>query len=165
MAVVLDVLHSSRVRVLQNGKLVEPTDSRATAQAILDIILDKNKWQRYSTHGIKNILAYSWPSHCIRYLKLIDEYSREDDPGPGLTRMSTMHRKRNSDTQLECSAFAAEQEQILGPADDLGEASLTRDQGSVSFGRGRVCSYRKHAFSPLHLCNVLCRRSACTAGF
>lgn len=130
--------------MLQNGKLVEPTDSKATAQAILDIILDKNKWQRYSTNGIKNILAYSWPSHCIRYLKQIDEFSREDDLGPGLTRMMTMHRKRNSDTQLEAgSAFAGDLEQLVGSADDHGElmpgTSFGRDPGAVSFGRSRVC--------------------------
>ena len=135
-----------RVCLLQNGKLVEPTDSKATAQAILDIILDKNKWQRYSTNGIKNILAYSWPSHCIRYLKQIDELSREADQttGQGITRIATMHRKRNSDTQLEASsAFAADPEQMMGPVDDLGGGVAGsfpgRDTGPMSFGgRGRV---------------------------
>jgi hypothetical protein len=150
--------------VLQNGKLVEPTDSKATAQAILDIILDKNKWQRYSSHGIKNILAYSWPSHCIRYLKLLDEYSRIDDPGPGLTRITTMHRKRNSDTQLEgASAFAAEPE-VPGTADDQGE---TFEAPSVSFGRGRVRCLPTVRLPPppcVRLCHTSVELSACTGG-
>ena len=133
--------------MLQNGKLVEPTDSKRTAQAILDIILDKSKWQRYSNNGIRNILAYSWPSHCIRYLKQIDEFSREDDeaPGQGVTRIATMHRKRNSDTQLEAgSAFAADPDQMSSPVkQDLGGGmpgtSLGRDSSAVSFGgRARV---------------------------
>lgn len=126
---------------------MEPTDSKATAQAILDIILDKNKWQRYSNNGIKNILAYSWPSHCIRYLKLIDEYSREDDPGHGLSRMMTKHRKRNSDTQLGVgSAFATDaDQQLVNSTEDVADGTLsssyTKDPGAVSFGKGRVwCS-------------------------
>jgi hypothetical protein len=144
---------------VQNGKLVEPTDSKATAQAILDIILDKNRWQRYSTNGIKNILAYSWPSHCIRYLKLIDEYSREDNPMPGLNRMLTVHRKRNSDTQLEAveagSAFV-ESDLMIASGEDLAD----REPGSVSFGRSRVRPETLLFFVFLR-CTFLCSNSAC----
>ena len=57
---------------MQNGIIVEPTDHKAVADAILAIMLNKDKWQKYSVNGNKNILAYSWPSHCIKYLDHIE---------------------------------------------------------------------------------------------
>lgn len=84
----------------QNGKIVEPTDSKAVAAAILDIIIKTDKWNRYSCNGIKNILAYSWPSHCIRYLKTIQTHRDADSGsgggGGGLTRVLTQSRLRHS---------------------------------------------------------------------
>jgi hypothetical protein len=58
---------------MQNGVTVEPTDHKAVSAAILEIILNKDgRWTRYSASGIRNILAYSWPSHCIKYLDHIE---------------------------------------------------------------------------------------------
>lgn len=114
--------------VLQNGKIVEPTDSKAVAHAIKDIIVKKDTWSRYSNNGIKNILAYSWPSHCIRYLKMIQTH-RDDDSGGGggtLPRVLTQSRLRHS---IDDSIAAA-----IDP-DDL--ASLA-DARKSDLGRQRV---------------------------
>lgn len=70
---------------MQNGKLVEPTDHAAVSAAILDIVLDKNTWHRYSTNGNKNILAYSWPSHCIKYLEELERLIQGEGDGGGHT--------------------------------------------------------------------------------
>lgn len=81
---------------MQNGKLVEPTDAKAVSAAIKDIIIKTDKWNRYSGNGIKNILAYSWPSHCIRYLKAIQMHRDDDGGGGGLQRVLTQSRLRHS---------------------------------------------------------------------
>lgn len=51
---------------------VEPTDHKAVSSAILEIILNKDRWTRFSQSGVRNILAYSWPSHCIKYLDHVE---------------------------------------------------------------------------------------------
>jgi hypothetical protein len=65
---------------LQNGKLVEPMKSQEAGAAILDIVLNKEKWHRFSNNGIRNILAYSWPSHCIKYLDELEKLVHIEDP-------------------------------------------------------------------------------------
>ena len=57
---------------MQNGIIVEPTDHKAVSTAILEVMLHKDKWAKYSANGNKNILAYSWPSHTIKYLDHIE---------------------------------------------------------------------------------------------
>jgi hypothetical protein len=132
---------------MQNGKLVEPTDSKATAQAILDIILNKDRWQRYSSNGIKNILAYSWPSHCIQYLKNI-EVAREDETLP---RMATMHRRgQQSASRIEAIADLEEAKQM----EEMRESSRELGGMQLSMSRSRVHAHRR--------CNAaaMCRAAA-----
>jgi hypothetical protein len=87
--------------------LVEPTDSKATGQAILDIIINKDKWQRYSTNGIKNILAYSWPSHCIQYMRSVENL-RNSDSGLVRTATRSQHRARHSFDNFEAAVADVE---------------------------------------------------------
>jgi hypothetical protein len=68
--------------LLQNGKLVDPLDLHAVGAAITDIILNKEQWNKFSNNGVKNILAYSWPSHCIKYLDQLEKRIQVEDPQP-----------------------------------------------------------------------------------
>eukprot|EP00892_Ulva_mutabilis_P007983 jgi/Ulvmu1/5557/UM023_0093.1 len=115
------------INTLKNGKIVEPTDGKAVAQAILDIIIKTDKWNRYSAAGIKNILAYSWPSHCIRYLKVIQTHRDDDGGGTGgstLARVLTQSRLRHSIDDSVAAAIDADD--LLG----LPDARKSTDIGS-----------------------------------
>ncbi|KXZ52724.1 hypothetical protein GPECTOR_8g118 [Gonium pectorale] len=60
------------VATLRNGVTVEPGDVGAIAAAITDIITRPELWEAYSSAGRSNILAYSWPSHVLSYLRTVE---------------------------------------------------------------------------------------------
>lgn len=61
---------------LHHGVTVEPTDSKAVAAALLNILTNPTVWSEMSINGVKNIMAYSWPSHVKRYVAHVDRASR-----------------------------------------------------------------------------------------
>lgn len=60
------------INTLQNGILVDPTDTEEIADALLRILTDVPTWDEYSRNGMDNIMAYSWPAHCQKYLTAIE---------------------------------------------------------------------------------------------
>lgn len=60
------------ITTLKNGVLVDPSDSTAVAEALLKIVTDSEVWDDYSSNGRNNIMAYSWPSHCAKYLRQLE---------------------------------------------------------------------------------------------
>ena len=61
---------------LNHGLLVEPTDAAAIGDAIVQIITNPSQWDSMSRSGVANMHAYSWPSHCKRYLETLDAQKR-----------------------------------------------------------------------------------------
>ncbi|MBN2442870.1 MAG: HAD-IIB family hydrolase [Spirochaetales bacterium] len=65
-----------------NGKLIDMNDTESLVQAIKDIILNQEEWNRLSRNGIEKVRQYySWESHCTRYLTYIStlrEASKEE---------------------------------------------------------------------------------------
>jgi len=57
---------------LHHGVVVDPTDSDAVAAALLNILTKPSTWSSMSTSGVDNIMAYSWPAHCKRYMEAMD---------------------------------------------------------------------------------------------
>lgn len=57
----------------KHGILVDVSDSKNIANAILKILSDKNLWSQYSENGIINVRKYyTWEAHTEKYLKEID---------------------------------------------------------------------------------------------
>ncbi len=55
-----------------NGTLVNPLDTEAMAQAILDIVSDSAQWQHMSDSGISGVNThYSWAAHTSQYVQQI----------------------------------------------------------------------------------------------
>lgn len=67
----VDIVHT-----LSNGILVEPTDVRAVSDALVQMVTSTELWQRYSDNGRNNIVAYSWPSHCLKMLQHVEGEKR-----------------------------------------------------------------------------------------
>lgn len=56
------------IGTLHNGILVEPTDVGQVQGALLRMLTNAQLWDSYSCNGCTNIGAYSWPSHCSRWV-------------------------------------------------------------------------------------------------
>ncbi len=62
----------------QCGILVDTTDTKAIADAVKQIIIDHDKWKRYSKNGIMNVRKhYTWESHAEIYMKEINRTAAE----------------------------------------------------------------------------------------
>ena len=63
---------------LHHGILVDPTSSTDIADGLVKC-LDlggKGVWEEFSRNGVKNIMAYSWPSHCKKVLESLESEKR-----------------------------------------------------------------------------------------
>jgi len=64
---------------LHHGVVVDPTDGDAVAKELIKILTSPATWDSMSSNGIGNIMAYSWPAHCKRYMQSMDiEYTYFD---------------------------------------------------------------------------------------
>jgi sucrose-phosphate synthase len=58
-----DILHN-----LQNGTLVDPTNTKEISRAMKDILTTIEKWKRFSKNGILNVQKYyTWNAHVTKY--------------------------------------------------------------------------------------------------
>ncbi|KAL2467557.1 putative sucrose-phosphate synthase 4 [Forsythia ovata] len=61
------------LKALNNGVLVDPYDQKATSDALLKLVADKNLWHECRKNGLKNIQHFSWPEHCRNYLSYVEQ--------------------------------------------------------------------------------------------
>ncbi|KAI3850375.1 hypothetical protein MKW92_005395 [Papaver armeniacum] len=61
-------------RVLDNGILVDPHNQHAIADALLELITNKQRWAKCRQNGLDRIHHFSWPEHCKTYLSHIADY-------------------------------------------------------------------------------------------
>lgn len=57
---------------LHHGVVVDPTDGDAVAQELIQILTSPATWDAMSSNGVNNIMSYSWPAHCKRYMLSMD---------------------------------------------------------------------------------------------
>ncbi len=56
----------------QNGILIDPLDHQAMSNALLSLLNDPQRWQRYSQQGLERVVEhYSWHSHTQHYIELL----------------------------------------------------------------------------------------------
>ncbi|KAL2490182.1 putative sucrose-phosphate synthase 4 [Abeliophyllum distichum] len=46
---------------------------KATSDALLKLVADKNLWHECQKNGLKNIQHFSWPEHCRNYLSYVEQ--------------------------------------------------------------------------------------------
>ncbi|KAA6420901.1 MAG: Sucrose-phosphate synthase [Trebouxia sp. A1-2] len=74
---------------LHHGLLVDPNSSKEIADALVKILTEPKEWEEMSHNGIKNIMAYSWPSHCKQVLESLEKEKQ-------YTKTHTKHKGRLS---------------------------------------------------------------------
>lgn len=77
------------IKALNNGILIDPHDQKATADALLKLVADKNLWLECRKNGLKNIHHFAWPEHCRNYLSHI-EHCRNRHPTSRLQIIPTL---------------------------------------------------------------------------
>lgn len=56
----------------QNGRLIDPLDSKGIAESILEILGDRPTWNRLSRNGLRGVRRhYSWDGHAQTYIKKV----------------------------------------------------------------------------------------------
>ena len=117
---------------LHHGLLVDPNSSKEIADALVKILTEPKEWDEMSQNGIKNIMAYSWPSHCKQVLESLEKEKRT-------------HKTHTARLCLSCVCLPA-----------------TCDQGGLISKRGFVTdSLRKAGLELLPaLCIVNCQQES-----
>lgn len=90
----------------QNGYLIDPLDKAAIAQALINILEDKDQWQKLASNGIAGVTQhYSWQGHAERYIKVIQPVVANAEPVVRLTleRRNRLYRDRALFSDLDQS--------------------------------------------------------------
>ncbi|MDY8108154.1 HAD-IIB family hydrolase [Fulvimarina sp. 2208YS6-2-32] len=72
------------VELCRNGRLVNPQDQGAIAQACREILEDSGLWDKYARNGAQAVAAYDWTRHAERCTAL-------------MARMTSQGRRREAD--------------------------------------------------------------------
>ncbi len=64
------------MKTLHHGVVVDPTNPDAIAAELVRIVTTPDVWDGMSASGRTNIMAYSWPSHCVKYLETVEVEKR-----------------------------------------------------------------------------------------
>ncbi|WJW74296.1 HAD family hydrolase [Thiohalobacter sp. IOR34] len=86
----IDILANCR-----NGRLIDPLDGEAMAEALIEMLSDRAAWQQMAANGLQGVRAhYSWEAHAQRYLDMVKPMiQRTEVPAlrPTLRRAKVYH--------------------------------------------------------------------------
>ena len=79
---------------LDNGVLVDPTDSKEISAAIRRVITHTREWKRMSRNGIVNVKEhYTWDAHVQSYLERIGDLAKRPAPAVSAARQPAIGRR------------------------------------------------------------------------
>ncbi|MDP2097241.1 MAG: HAD-IIB family hydrolase [Methylobacter sp.] len=114
-----------------NGILVDPLDTAAIAEALLKILSNPKKWEKYSRNGLTQVRKlYSWEAHAQKYLKTIEPLLERRTEFPKIQRVRDHLRYRNH------AIFSDIDQSLLGSPEGVQEFAryLSKNRKSVFFG-------------------------------
>ncbi len=88
----------------ENGALVDPLDKQAIAEALLNLLRNREAWTRASRNGIDGVRRhYSWTAHARTYLQQIADLCGKYEPLPReqIASRSVRYRDRGIFTDLD----------------------------------------------------------------
>lgn len=88
----------------ENGLLIDPLDGEAMATAMLQVLSDREAWERRSENGLRGVREhYSWRAHAERYLEEIEPLvaSYEERPKPETESLPMLYHDRALFTDLD----------------------------------------------------------------
>jgi sucrose-phosphate synthase len=64
------------IRNCANGVLVDPLDSKAIADALMNALANKKQWREWSESGLKGVNSlYTWQSHVDSYMEVVHRFT------------------------------------------------------------------------------------------
>ena len=114
----------------QNGLLVDPLDSKAIGEAILDALSDRARWALWAEDGLEAVHAnYSWDSHAYRYVQEATKVVKGTRPMP-------VHRPRTKLAGMDRLLVTDVDDTLTGDDDAMAELleRLDKSQARVGFG-------------------------------
>jgi len=80
-----------------NGKLVDPMDSKDIEQALISILKNKKRWRQMSRNGLAGSQEhYTWDGHVNKYMRetnrLLKEHHQDQTVSPGKSRLPGIDR-------------------------------------------------------------------------
>lgn len=114
-----------------NGLLVNPLDKQAIANALLEVLRDREHWQRFAANGVDGVHAhYAWQAHAARYLELIAPFDRQA-PQPAKAPLPKRYL-----ADVDRAVLAELDQALLGDPAALKEliGLVRRHRASASFG-------------------------------
>lgn len=64
----------------RNGVLIDPLDTDAVGEALLDALTDPGRWDRWSEQGVVGAKDFSWKAHAGRYLRELEPLLESGGP-------------------------------------------------------------------------------------
>ena len=114
-----------------NGVLIDPLDRAAMAEALLQVLSDRQAWRKLADNGVHGVRRhYAWQAHAEKYLDVIRPIVEQTEP---LQRMSL---KRRPGLYRSKALFTDLDQNLLGDREAL-EALLRlmrEHQKQISFG-------------------------------
>lgn len=95
-----------------NGYLVDPLDTDAIAQRLLQVLSDPNQWQQLAQAGLSGVRRhYSWQAHVECYLDIITPLVKQFQPAQRITlqRRARLYRDRSLFSDLDQSLIGDSQ--------------------------------------------------------
>lgn len=112
-----------------NGRLIDPLDTKDIGDALLDILTHPKTWKKMRDNGVKNVARhYSWEAH-------VETYLEKAGPLIGKGHVERATRRRGS-VYADRAVFADLDLALAGDGDALKElvALLRRERKTCAFG-------------------------------
>ncbi len=115
----------------QNGRLIDPLDSEDIERALVEVLSDSGKWQRWSEQGIEGTRQhYSWARHAERYLEDLRTILSTSPP-PVLASVSSGRRLTDFNRLIVTDLDNT----LTGDDESLGAfVDMIRENDQVGFG-------------------------------
>ena len=70
------------INTCKSGELIDARDTSQIQSALKGILVDRERWERYSENGIAGVREhYSWTAHAVKYLRAVKRLPRTDAVG------------------------------------------------------------------------------------
>jgi len=115
----------------ENGRLVDPLDSDAIAEVLIELLENSHSWENYARNGIQGVSHhYSWTAHVEKYMAMIRPLIEQTESTQHMQLSATPFHYR------DLAIITDLDQNLLGDPETLPEftALMQKHRKKVSFG-------------------------------
>ncbi len=119
-----------------NGLLINPLDREGMAEAILAVVADPDRRERFAEAGLAGVRThYSWPAHAEKYISALDEPLADAEPLPRRVVPAPAARYRDRAIFTDIDQNLLSDGESLRELVDLVQANRKRCTFGIATGR------------------------------